>query len=160
MLEVINGVVTVNDMEAFIIPNGAFMAKDILCDGPRNRMIMVLDKIGKASHFEAFDPEKDLLVDLWYCSKEAESDNICDHGFKITCSPDDLFKGNYLSDIKSLPVKWLQDLKEGEGFNMIVPYHEKIKFVLHITTAQSKYRYKNYGTFENAVNLSVDSYKK
>lgn len=149
MLKMENGIIKMTDVEAFIIPNGAYMLSDILVPSVRKATLNKLNSVASASGLEPVNPDNDKLVDLWYVSKEADSDNINSHGFAIDEStvPRAMFNYFDLHEISALPVKWLSGLKENDSIDLVIE-HNDYKIECHVTMAQLKYRYKDKGPVE------------
>lgn len=152
MLKMENGIIKMTDVEAFIIPNGAYMLSDILVPSVRKTRLDKLNKVASASGLEPVNPDVDKLVDLWYVSKEAGSDNLNNHGFAIDESTVPRINLNYfdLHEISALPVKWLSGLKENDSIDFVIE-HNDYKIECHITMTQLKYRYRDRGAFEKAL---------
>lgn len=152
MLKMENGVIKMTDVEAFIIPNGAYMLSDILVPSVRKARLSKLNKVTSASGLEPVNPDVDKLVDLWYVSKEADSDDINNHGFAVEESTPPSGMVNYfdLREISCLPVKWLSGLKENDSIDLVIERND-YKIECHITMTQLKYRYKDRGAFEKAL---------
>ena len=163
-----NGVIKMTDVEAFIIPNGAFKISDIVDLSVRKRVLDKLNSVASASGLEPVNPDVDKLVDLWYVSKEADSENLISYGFEIDQSTVPRAMLNYfdIHEIASLPVKWLSGLKENDSIDLVIErdiykiesYDYKIE--CHITMTQLKYRYRDRGAFEKALaSLAKVKYK-
>ena len=161
MLKMENGVIKMTDVEAFIIPNGAFKISDIVDLSVRKRVLDKLNSVASASGLEPVNPDVDKLVDLWYVSKEADSDDINSHGFAIDESTMPRINLNYfdLHEIAGLPVKWLSGLKENDSIDFVIERND-YKIECHITMTQLKYRYRDRGAFEKALaSLAKVKYK-
>lgn len=126
MLKMENGVIKMTDVEAFIIPNGAYMLSDLLVPPVREATLNKLNSVASASGLEPVNPDVDKLVDLWYVSEEADSDNLNSHGFEIDESTVPSKTNNYfdLYEISCLPVKWLSGLKENDSIDLVIEHND------------------------------------
>lgn len=132
MLKMENGVIKMTDVEAFIIPNGAYMLSDILVPSVRKTRLSKLNSVASASGLEPVNPDVDKLVDLWYLSEEADSDDINSHGFAIDEStvPRAMLNLFDLHEIAALPVKWLSGLKENDSIDLVIERNDyKIRMI-------------------------------
>jgi hypothetical protein len=149
--------------EIFIIPNHAGLVKDYLF---KEEELERATSLCKANGKE-FDENNDWIVETWFLSEEVGSDNIPDHGFSVNINDKKyrIFSGE-LS--RHIPAKLLPS-KEGEPvsitFENIDAYEmnhedvrkrfhdnpEKLDITLNLTAAQEKYRYGNFGKFEEVL---------
>jgi hypothetical protein len=122
MLKMENGIIKMTDVEAFIIPNGAYKLSNILMQSDRKERLDKLNSVASASGLEPVNPDVDKLVDLWYVSKEAGSDNLNNHGFRIDEStlPSKTVNWFDIHEISCLPVKWLSGLKENDSIDLVI----------------------------------------
>lgn len=154
--------------EIFIIPNRACKLSGIL-DFAKDKF----RKLGEdvcASSGTSFDESKDYFVETWITAEEdLGSENLADHGFRIKLSDNQYVRvcgGEISIDI---PSSLLKDLREGKEtvqitFNNLQgriitnkDYDNAVDAIvnltLNLTGAQTKYRYRRYGNFEDTLKV-------
>lgn len=100
-----------------------------------------------------FDSEK--LVEIWAVSREdLGSDNLGSHGFTMTIDGQEY----YCRFPSYLPVRLFSGKKEGEIISLIIPIegqgdenddHVSLKMRFNLRLAQTEYRYRGFGKFED-----------
>lgn len=152
--------------EIFIIPNRACKLSGIL-DFAKDKF----RKLGEdvcASSGTSFDESKDYFVETWITAEEdLGSENLADHGFRIKLSDNQYVRvcGGEIS--RDIPSSLLKDLREGKEtvqitFNNLQgkiitnkdydnAVEATVNLTLNLTAAQRKYRYRNYGNFEDTL---------
>ena len=155
MVTLKNGVVEASG-DIFIIPNELTNA---VC---RSKSITeTMNKILVESGFKERDDVNLILIQVCITSEnDLETDNLTDHGGRFLRSENSVSLINYFPS--SLPVNILLNHKEGDIVDVVYPkgsLHDNPDFdlVLHLRCAQSVYRYRNHGTFEEVLNkLLID----
>ena len=152
--------------EVFIVPNHSCkLNPEYMTE--LNRIVNI-QKIMRANNL-MYDYKADDVVQLWFTSKDdLGSENLGDHGFKFYT--EDNKYSVYASEssvLNHLPKKMFEGLNEGETRTIFIPmndaevynhnigYEDKadIELRLTVTAAQTKYRYKNYGNFEEVFQI-------
>ena len=152
--------------EIFIIPNKACKLSGIL-DFAKDEFRKLGENVCAASG-TSFDESKDYFVETWITAEEdLGSENLADHGFRIKLSDNQrvyVYSGQIS---RNIPSSLLKDLKEGKEtvqitFNNLQgriitgkdydnAVDATVNLTLNLTGAQRKYRYRNYGNFEDAL---------
>ena len=150
--------------EIFIIPNSAAKCTGFLgsyVERSEEKGITICNANNKS-----FDPKKDYFIETWVVSnKDIEganlgSDNLADHRFIFKVN-DNTYIGEFGDLSRYFPEKVLPT-KEDETVELIYPDLEasnydnrddEITFDLHLnlTAKQLKYRYRNFGTWEDTM---------
>lgn len=140
-------------MDLFIVPNQAGYVSDFWIGSEKQSKIasMICDLNGYS-----FNPEEDKVVQVWSCCEDC--DNMQDHYFKAFGENGIEYSFRFPSSY--IPAKVLKHHKEGETFELVyqmkpVDNHEenkKFEFIFKVTLSQSKYRYRRFGNFEDALN--------
>lgn len=126
--------------EAFIIPNKVDTFK-------KENHLHLNAKLARWGIVEKFQ-EEESIIQLWITSDE--SDSWADHG-----APKELFNTleptgkNYFPQY--FPYSIFKDKKEGETITILLDG----KHELNLTLAQTKYRYKSFGNFEDALSFVI-----
>ena len=153
-----NNIKVTANADVFVIPNHASTADEFIF-GKETRKETVSNVC--FANAVSYSPEMDKLIQLWIVSDDLQSDNIEDHGFIYKFNGKE-YRCHLPAYCHSLP-KTVLPSKEGETKTVIIPNciaeershdaDEEIIFdlELHLTAAQTKYRYKNFGNFEDAV---------
>lgn len=100
--------------------------------------------------------DDNLMVQVWISSKDLHSDNCIDHGF-VADGPTGSYRVNasVTSPVMSyLPAKMLANIKEGDTFQVKFGFVEDgscITVTMELTAAQTKYHYRGFGNFEDAL---------
>ncbi len=146
--------------EIFIIPNSAAKISSYF-EVFQNKYRDLAIKLCNDNDVE-FNEETDYMVETWICSDELRTENLQNHGCIIRIDG----KKYYLDGgriKRDIPSTILKNLKEGESivikFNdiQIEDYDSdderkyNINLELNITAAQTKYRYKRFGNFEDTL---------
>lgn len=139
----------------FIIPNSADQLADWVLDSSVDAGSSIIEgykKICKDNGIE-WDP-KEKFVQLWFHSKELESDNLVRHGFIVTIDGQK-HHVDIDSDFEDLPLQLVQNLKEGDvldlHINDVKVANKIVDFTLHVKAQQLGYRYQSFGTFEETL---------
>ena len=143
---------------AFIIPNGAREVSEFISLDKANGTYRYLQEFAKLNNTEICDSDK--VVQVWFHSNEVDSDNVVDHGFKVTLN-DGTQTGIRPSNLQWIPAKMLEGIKEGDSMMLVSPAftnynrtrQSKIDVILHISMIcqQKGYRYARFGNFEEVV---------
>ena len=147
------------NMEIFIIPNQGGYVSGFWTGVEKQTKIanMLCDLNGYD-----FDPNKDKVVQVWSCCSDcnnmqdhffhASDDNGKDYRFRFPSAyiPAKIFEGYKEGDsldivYKMKPSDW--DLEEVEDMESIPEF----EFTFHTTLAQTKYRYRSFGNFEDVL---------
>lgn len=152
--------------EIFIIPNRACKLSGIL-DFAKDKFRKLGEDLCTASG-TSFDESKDYFVETWITAEEdLGSENLADHGFRVKLSNNQrihVYSGEIARDI---PLSLLKDLKEGgeavqitfsnlqgriiTGKDYDNAEEVTVNLTLNLTAAQTKYRYRRYGNFEDTL---------
>lgn len=149
----INNNVLEGTLEVFIIPNQGGLVTSWMS---KDNIIKKINGVAELSGFE-FDPEKDPIVQLWFCGMEC--DNLVDHYIHAEDE-----NGNKVyfraGNIGHLPAKIFEGKKEGDSIDLVFPAtvfcrendsETDITVKTTVTLAQKKYRYRNFGNFEEVL---------
>lgn len=158
-IDISNGISINADL--FIIPNSASKIEDLL-DFVRDENLKRMQNICELNNM-SFNPEKDYLIETWYCSPELECDNIADHSIHVMTQngedciigveshylPSNLFIGKKEGDVikVKLPVWVRTGSRKNAATDMVADFS--------ITLAQQKYRYRRFGAFEECFNRVI-----
>lgn len=151
--------------DVFIIPNRlSKLDPEYMAELDR---IVNMKKIARANNL-VFDYKADDIIQLWFTSDDLDSENLGDHGFRFYIEDDKYLVPPSESKILNyLPKKMFEGLREGETRTILIPMNDAeiyncntgdeekvdIELRLTITAAQSKYRYKNFGNFEDTLSM-------
>ena len=146
--KMVDGVLSI-ECDMFIVPNSFNRANSFVCNADRYKesanVILVANGLA-----EEADP---LLMQVWMSAEDTMGcENLnCHYGKYIDENGDVKPYGQLWS---CLPASLFKDAKEGDTVEVRVPagvYHYSDKFdtMLKITLAQTKYRYRSFGNFEN-----------
>lgn len=153
------------EADVFIIPNKLYKLNPKYMT-ELNRIVNVR-KIALANNL-VYDYEADDVIQLWFVSDDLGSDNLGNHGFRFWVENDRYWVHSSESKILScLPKKMFEGLREGETRTILIPMNDTeiqncntgdeekvdIELRLTITAAQSKYRYKSFGNFEDTISM-------
>lgn len=155
MNKIINNVLEGN-LEAFIIPNKGGLVTNWLSESTQQRMINDIKKISILSSKE-FDPKNDPVVQLWFTGMGCE--NLVDH--YLHAETDDS-KRVYMRarNLGHLPASFFEGKKEGDSIDLVFPAtcevadsddELNITVKAKVTLAQTKYRYRSFGNFEDVL---------
>lgn len=137
---------------AFIIPNPLTKVNTMFDNSYKQRIAEFEKEVCEMNHIGPFS-EDDLLVELWFCSEELNSENLVDHGFNVEDADGTRL---HLQPImmKRLPVKLFDGHKEGDRFSVKIPQKTEsgeIIMEIALTLDQLGYRYRRFGTFEECL---------
>jgi len=158
-LNMSNGIAINADL--FIIPNSAAKIEDLF-DSAKEERTNQMNKICELNGM-TFDKDHDWLIECWLCAPELDCDNIADHNIHVLnengahCTigldhwrnmPSTLLKGKKEGDTISVKIPvWVRVEGEEEQY----PNARDIIADFNITLAQTKYRYRRFGTFEETL---------
>lgn len=160
MNKIVNGVLEGN-LDVFIIPNKGGLVSNWLGESTQKKLIRDINAIAELNGFE-FDPEKDPLVQLWFCGMDC--DNLIDHYCHVEDEDGNryMFRANNLSH---LPVSIFKDHQEGDTIELSFPASieargdegqaKEITVKTHVTLKQLDYRYSRFGRFEEVLKQVV-----
>jgi hypothetical protein len=144
----------------FIIPNSASRIQDYYSEDTQVRRREEATKICSDNNVD-FDESKDYMVQTWITSEDLHADNITDHGFHFE---EDGERYWVHAGIGRFIPSNLINIKEGETVTLSFNDNEvyarndldeehpvNVNVILHITAAQTKYRYRNFGKFEDTL---------
>lgn len=150
------------NMDIFIVPNPLAKIGSFVTESMRK----FVTKVNEMNGGEDINPEKSQFVELWYTS--TDTDNLVDHGMKFLNK--DALKCFMRPEISAMPVSLFKDLKEGETIKLkavsnyfIIDQHVARRLMeddkpdgevilnLNLTASQLKYRYKDFGKFEELI---------
>lgn len=146
------------EVDTFIVPNSLASTAD-LCTPFQNDEVTRLVKFNN-DNGRNFNVVTGKCVQLWYTGENTcGSENLEDHGFKLLdengeeCYMNLGFRSGYI------PVGIFDGKKEGDIVDIVVPAYRwnddnqqhEVKVTLRCTLRQSKYRYRNFGTFETCL---------
>lgn len=155
MNKIIDNVLEGN-LEVFIIPNKGGLVTNWLSESTQKRMIKDITEIAELNGKE-FDPDKDPLVQLWFTGMGC--DNLVDHYLHAETEDS---KRIYMraSNLGHLPASFFEGKKEGDEIDLVFPAtcevadtDDEIDITVKakVTLAQTKYRYRNFGNFEDVL---------
>ena len=124
----------------FIIPN---RAEKVANYAPRVRQ-----RVERLARLNKMDlAPDDQVVEVWITNKD--TDNLVDHGIHVhsLTSDDEWIRPT----CGLLPLKLIKSVKEGESVDILMPCIRNKLLICRLTAAQRKYRYKNFGSFEDAL---------
>lgn len=140
--------------EMFIIPNSAGRVTEFISKERAIREAQsICSSVGKD-----FD-ENDPLVQVWICSDDLDTENLCRHGATVEIEGEDYFL-EYPEISEYIPLSIIKDLKEGEtatfGYTNIATINNndkniKVDLMLNVKANQLDYRYSRFGTFESVL---------
>lgn len=139
---------------AFIVPNPACPIKRCLDQsGLIRRMQDICDLNGVEFN------EDDRLIEMWFHSKELNTDNLIDHGGFLEDS-DGNVRHIYVQGVY-MPESIIKDCKEGDvitykmrGF--ISDPREELILELELTLQQKEYRYSRFGNIEEVLEFLLN----
>lgn len=156
----INGIKTLTfNAEAFIIPNHAGAANDYLLFGEERKKF--LDKISQENNCGELDFDNDPCCQLWFCSKDLDTDNLVAHGAFIEMPNEEEIW--IRPNIGVLPAKLFDEKKEGDVITVTIPWHHlyiygrskendyPINLLIHLKLNQTGHKYCGFGNFEDAL---------
>lgn len=125
--------------DVFVIPNRVGTVGK-LCEHVQRR-VYELAEINKMPI-----GSEDVLIGLWFVGEETE--NLVDHGT--------MFGGKHRrAKCNLIPAKLLMGLHEGEMLKINLPCDNGDIIRCEVKAAQKKYRYRSFGSFEDAVNFCL-----
>ena len=137
------------ECDAFIIPNQTSSISNKIFLREDDSYIIRFKEFCDINKVEYDDITAVPQVNLWFTNNEI--DNIARHNFTINSIK---ISNTYMSNIELLPLTLVKGVKESEEFSFLYQYDEPgnehlVKFVC--TAAQTKYRYRMFGTFEEVL---------
>ena len=144
--------------DIFVIPNHAGKAEDFL-GSFSEKMAEYGKKICEANG-KMYDEDNDYFVQTWMVSEDAGSDNMARHGFDVDVDGEKY----YIWRLEENIPRQLIDLSEGESatINLLGKGYRNsedftndnyvdVMIPVIFTAAQTKYRYRNFGNFEDVI---------
>lgn len=139
----------------FIIPNRGGKIEDFMT-GFQKELDERMQHIS-ALNGQTFNRHHDWIAQIWWVSKDLESDNLTDHGFRVIDENGVQWFGRTPSD--HFPVKVFGDHKEGDEMEITYPItlsshqhgEKEVLLKLNVKLAQKDYRYRNFGDFEKVL---------
>lgn len=121
--------------EFFVVPNRAGKLE--------NYAQYVQKRIDRLAQFNGIElTPNDEIVEVWIVNED--TDNLVDHGVRVI--------DEWVRPICGLvPLKLIKKMKEGETIGIVMPCNKNKLLYCYLTAAQKKYRYKNFGNFEDAL---------
>ena len=137
------------ECDAFIIPNQTSSISNKIFLREDDSYIIRFKEFCDINKVEYDDITAVPQVNLWFTNNEI--DNIARHNFIINGIK---FSNSYMNNVELIPLPMVKEIKEGEKISFIYKYDEPgnehlVKFVC--TAAQTKYRYRRFGTFEEVL---------
>ena len=121
--------------EVFIVPNSMCYLEHLCVPSFRER-------VNEICQYNGVDTTYDTpLFQAWFVG--GDSDNMGDHGFRVG---ERTFGAGFLKAY--LPAELFFHKNEGDVVTVHYPVDEDTDLTLNCRLAQTKYRYSNYGTFE------------
>lgn len=153
MTAMINTIKTIKaNADLFIIPNAIVDTTDKFYDAPHYRKLRETGPgMSMLNGLNPMDPDSSKLVQVWITSKEdLHTENLGDHCFhvddQIIAGHDGKYSAGYL------PLSMLKGHHEGDHINIKMDYsNHGIMLELDCRLAQTEYRYRNFGTFEDCL---------
>ena len=146
------------NVDLFIIPNKATTPDDYL--GRSDVVRSELEHFLQVNGHKLEDEPEQIIVETWGVDKGHRSDNVRDHG--IFMDVDDISVSIH-PKVTNMPYRIIRDLKEGDTMQITVPTrveytrcsfaHKEFEteILINATAKQGEYRYRNWGTFEDAL---------
>ena len=149
------------ECDGFIIPNQVSSISNKIFLREDDSYIDSFRKFCDINKVEYDDITAIPQVNLWFTNNEI--DNIARHNFIIDGIK---FSNSYMNNVELIPLPMVKEINEGETMSFLYQYDEPgnehlVKFVC--TAAQTKYRYRRFGTFEEVLKKILwflDSYWK
>ena len=153
-IENVNGVYEIHaNAEVFVIPNSANKVSEYTFRSVIDNAHRMCENLGME-----FDEKNDKLAQFWTSSDDLDTENLSCHGFSFEVDGQEVYS-EYIPEC--IPVKIYKDIKEGESREVIYEFEGHIyepkssrvpvRLVLNVTAAQSKYRYRRFGNFEDVL---------
>ena len=143
--------------DLFIIPNAPVSVDDpVLKDSTLFQETKeVMNEICDMNSIDRLT-DNDKLIQVWFSAKEDfKCGNLCDHYGYID---DDEAEWDFRLQEQYLPARLLRNHLEGNVVMINLPVYirngsdrQKVRMELSTTLSQSKYRYKNFGNFEDVM---------
>ena len=147
--------------EVFVIPNGLTTINNVIIMDTKAMM----ENIFYANGLNKIDYENTKFVELWYCTPGHDNSNWVDHGVEqlfVPISKEEFLEGRDDWRVASslLPVELFTGKKEGDVVTVKLPIRRhtgngstEISWIkASLALAQTKYRYKRFGRFEDLIN--------
>ncbi len=151
--------------EIFIIPNTPGKMDEFLFPQIGTRVCNFFQKLAELNGMNFDDWKNDKLVQLWYV-ESSDSEDRCEDMYSHTF---EIVSGETTYNVKLgeefLPETLVKELKEGDTISLEIPLteynskyfksgiksDEELSITCEITARQLKYRYRNFGTFEETL---------
>lgn len=151
-----NGTINITaNADIFIVPNSAAKISNYF--NPENALTE-MNTLCKDNGCQ-FDPDRDLLIQVWMCSDDLKSDNLDGHGFSFRMDDN-----RYVVWGRSIPSRIpasMINMKEGEtkiinlnnieAENFLDDSKVSVNLQLTVKASQLDYRYRGFGKFEDAM---------
>ena len=147
--------------DVFVIPNGLRTIKDILCLDVKAQM----EQTFYANDLNGLKQDQDQFVELWFCTPGNKDSNWVDHcvdPLHEEISKEDFLAGRdqWRVSTSLVPVELFKGHKEGDVVTLKLPIQrhtgkgtlETAWIKASLALAQTKYRYKRFGKFEDLIN--------
>lgn len=145
----------------FAIPNKALFIKE-LGEGDQEKVRKLAESLC-AANGATFDPENDILVELWFMADEPCFANMRGYFFNFKDEVDGrIWSGN--TTTYWVPMKLVRDKKEGEVFNLKYPINfyceeggipREMLLDMTVSVEQTLWRYRHFGNFEEVLNICL-----
>lgn len=123
------------DGEFFVVPNRA-----VKLENYAQYVQKRIDMLARSNGIELAPDDE--IVEVWIVNED--TDNLVDHGVRVI--------DEWVRPICGLvPLKLIKKMKEGETIGIMMPCNKNKLLSCYLTAAQKKYRYKNFGNFEDAL---------
>lgn len=142
------------DADVFIIPNVICKVSDFIVDV--DEMTVYTENVLRMNGMDPSNARDTYLVQLWFISKELESDNVARHGFHAMVDGKEQRISPF--NMEHLPVSLFEGHNEGDTINIKVPVYVDnyvgddtrtfAEMDITVTLAQLKYRYRAMGKFD------------
>lgn len=133
------------DVDLFIIPNSMCYLSQLCFASFRERLteICQYNGINTASYNTP-------IFQVWFVG--GDSNNMSRHGFRVG---DRVFNAGFLKEY--LPAEMFLSAKEGDTVKIHYPVDDDTDLTLNCKLMQKKYRYRNFGTFEECFSKLYNS---
>lgn len=140
-----NGIIEANG-DMFIIPNSFIRLSE---EDKESRLSVQVRDI--FSHYNMTPEDDELMTQVWIVAKDdLGTENLTDHGCHFMDEDERKYASPHISII---PTRIFEDKKEGDIVDVQFKHHQsdpefECEFILHLRLAQSEYRYRRFGQFE------------
>jgi hypothetical protein len=139
-------------VDAFIIPNSPTRINDLFMDSAKLDILQLA-----IDNHQILEPANDKIVNLWLVSEEG--DNLSDHGLTVTSGDKEYYLPYFGDTFDNIPAHFFEGLCEGENLNLKVTRwgrkvndkETEVDITVKMCLAQSKYRYRRFGDFQDVL---------